>query len=192
MPARTLVEQAEIAAFLEIEVDEYPPALDALRVGAVKFFERRVGRTRAPFSDAITGRVEYHDGTGDNELLLDYAPAAITSIAITAPTELLTAPDASVILVVPGERRITRPDGGIFGEFDIPRAVAVTYNTLADIPEDAQLAVMRVIAQVWRQRGSEDAAAETVSGYQRTFAHLAAQDPLFLGAVEDHKRPTFL
>lgn len=192
MPARTLVEPNEIASFLEIGEEEYPPALEALRIGAVKFFERRCGRTRSPFSDAITNRVEYHDGTGDGELLLDYAPVSIASVEITAPSETLTAPDATVILVVPGERRISRPDGGIFGDFDVARAVKVTYNTLPDLPEDARLQVCRLIAQVWRQRGSEDASAETVSGYQRTFAEMAASDGQFVQCVRDHTRAVLL
>lgn len=53
------------------------------------------------------------------------------------------------------------------------------------------MAVLRVIAQAFRQRGSEDASSENVSGYARTMANLAAQDELWLAAVRGHKRGVF-
>lgn len=188
-----LVEPDEIAAFLGIEEGEYPSALDPVRLGAIRLFERLTGRKSCPFAGAFTARVEYHDGTGDGVLLLDYPPAGITSITIGANHE---APDETVsseaYVVVAGDREITRLDGGTFGEFDAKRRVRVTYDTQDDRPEDAQLAVMRLIAQVWRQRGTEDAASETVSGYSRTMADIAATDGVFVAAVRAHSRPVMV
>ena len=197
MPNRLLVEPAELADFLEIEESAYPvDALDPIRLGVVRFFERLTGRTRLPFSDAITGRVEYHDGTGSSLLMLDYPVGSLTALTIganhSAPDETLVINDPAVLSVLAGDRAIERLDGGIFGELETTRAVKITYTTADDLPDDAKLACLRVIAQVWRQRGSEDAASETVSGYQRQMADLAAKDPLWVHAVEHHRRPVFV
>lgn len=196
MPNVRLVEQSELAAFLEIEEAAYPvDALDPVRLGVIAFFERLCGRTSAPFSDEITGRVEYHDGTGNESLWLDYPLATLTAITIgqnhALPDETLVLNNAATLSQLAGSRLIERLDGGTFGELDATRAVKVTYDTADDRPEDAKLAVCRVIAQIWRQRGAEDAAQETVSGYSRQMADFAAKDGVWLDAVKHHTRPTF-
>lgn len=193
MAPRVLVEPDDLAAFLAIDLAEYPAeALDPIRMGVVRFFERLCGRKELPFSDAITGRVEYHDGNGDALLWLDYPVAALTSITIgtnhAAPSETLAVNDANALSFVLGDRVLQRLDGGTFGEFDALRAVKATYNTAADLPEDARLACLRLIAQIWRQRGSEDASQETVSGYARTMVDMAATDAVWKEAVKFHTR----
>ncbi len=193
--ARRLVSEAEVIAYLGIAESAWSPALDQLRLGTIGLFERLCDRAREPFSDAITARTESHDGTGGPDLWLDYPVGALTSLTIgrnvAAPDETLSVGDVDVLSVAAGERRLVRVDGGIFGELDAPRVVHATYNTAADLPEDAQLAVLRVIAQTYRQRGSEDAASESASGYARTMANLAAQDAIWLAAVTAHKRGVF-
>lgn len=193
--ARRLVTDAEVIAYLGIPESQWSPALDQLRLATISLFERLTDRTAAPFADASTSRSEVHDGTGSDELWLDYPVAAVTTLTIgqnpAQPDEMLTVGDPGVLAVVVGDRCLVRVDGGRFGDLDVRRAVHVTYATQDDLPEDAQLAVLRVIAQVFRQRGSEDAASESVSGYARTMAHLAAQDPLWLAAVAQHKRGVF-
>lgn len=192
--ALRLVEREELAQFLAIPVDEYPAeALEPIRLGVVNFFERLTDRASLPFSDPITGRVERHDGNGDTELVLNYPIGTITSVKIgvdpATPDETLTVADPA--LFTAGERTIYRRDGGTFGEFDVPRVVHVTYTTADDRPADAKLQCMRLVAQIWRQRGSEDASQETVSGYARTMANLAGADSDWVRAVEAHKRYAF-
>ena len=193
--ARRLVEQAEVIEHLGIAEEKYSNALEQLRLSTIGLFERLCDRAHAPFSDAIATRVEMHDGTGGAELWLDYPVQSLTSITIgrnpAAPDESLTVGDVNVLSSAVGERRIVRVDGGEFGALDEPRIVQVTYATTDDLPADAQMAVLRVIAQTFRQRGSEDASSENVSGYARTMANLAAQDEIWLAAVRGHKRGVF-
>lgn len=193
--ARRLVADADVIAYLGIPESTWSPALDQLRLATIGLFERLCDRAHAPFADALTARTETQDGSGGPELWLDYPVQALSALTIgrtvAAPDETLAVGDANVLSVVTGDRRLVRVDGGVFGALDAPRVVHVTYDTAADLPEDAQLAVLRVIAQVYRQRGSEDAASESVSGYARTMAHLAATDPLWLAAVGAHKRGVF-
>lgn len=193
--ARRLVEQTEVVEYLGIAEEKYSNALEQLRLSTIGLFERLCDRAHAPFSDAIAARTEVHDGTGSDSLWLDYPIATLTSVKIgrnpATPDETVTVGDVDVLAVDVGARRVVRVDGGEFGELDAPRVVHVTYDTADDLPADAQLAVLRVIAQVYRQRGSEDASSETVSGYARTMANLAAQDALWLAAVTAHKRGVF-
>lgn len=193
--ARRLVSEAEVIAYLGIAESAWSSALDHLRIATIGLFERLCDRAQAPFSDAITARTESHDGTGGPELWLDYPVGALTSLkigrSVATPDETLSVGDVDVLSVATGDRRLVRVDGGIFGDLDVPRIVHATYDTAADLPEDAQLAVLRVIAQVYRQRGSEDATSENVSGYARTMANLAAQDAIWLAAVAAHKRGVF-
>lgn len=193
--ARRLVEQTEVVEYLGIAEEKYSNALEQLRLSTIGLFERLCDRAHAPFSDAIAARTEVHDGTGSDSLWLDYPIATLTSVKIgrnvAAPDESLAVADVDVLVYGAGARGITRVDGGTFGELDAPRVVHVTYATADDLPADAQLAVLRVLAQTFRQRGSEDASSENVSGYARTMANLAAQDTLWLAAVQAHKRGVF-
>lgn len=193
--ARRLVSEAEAIEYLGISDAKWTEALDQLRLATIGLFERLCDRAAAPFSDAIAARTEVHDGTGSDALWLDYPIATLASVKIgrnpATPDESLNVADLDVLTYGAGERRIARVDGGTFGDLDAPRVVHVTYATADDLPEDAQMAVKRVLAQVYRQRGSEDASSETVSGYARTMANLAAQDAVWLAAVSAHKRGVF-
>ncbi len=193
--ARRLVSEAEVIEYLGLSDAESSPMLDQLRLATIGLFERLCDRAGAPFSDAIAARVETQDGTGAPELWLDYPVASLASIKIgrnpAAPDESLAIASLDVLSYAVGERCLVRVDGGTFGELDAPRVVQITYTTADDLPADAQMAVLRVLAQAYRQRGAEDAASENVSGYARTMANLAAQDELWLAAVRLHKRGVF-
>ena len=135
-------------------------------------------------------------GTGSSLLMLDYPIAALTSVVLgfssASPVETLTVADPYSVVFAVGERSLERTDGGVFGEYGKPRCVHVTYNTQADLPTDVALAVKRVVAQIYRQRGSEDAKTESVGGYSRVLADLAATDPIWLQAVQRHARGVFV
>jgi hypothetical protein len=89
-----------------------------------------------------------------------------------------------------GHRLISRTDGGIFGLAGKRRYVHVTYKSAADLPEPAQLAIKRAVAQVYRQRGSEDATFEAFGQgqYQRRLSALVDNDPLWMNAVAASRR----
>lgn len=193
--ARRLVEPAEAIEYLGIKDAQWSPMLDQLRLATIDLFERLCDRQGVPFSDAMPAREETHDGTGAPELWLQYPIAAITAITIgrnpAAPTETLNPASLDVLAYAVGDRRVVRVDSGTFGELDAPRVVHVTYSTGDDLPAGAQLAVLRVLGQVYRQRGSEDAASENASGYARTMADLAGKDGAWVAAVQAHKRGVF-
>jgi hypothetical protein len=190
-----LVSLEEMQDHLGLEDDEDAEVLQLLLDQVTAMFERLCDRKRAPFSDAIPARSEVHDGTGTDTLFLDYPVASLTSVKIgrdvNAPTETLDVADVDVLVYAAGEREIRRTDGGTFGELDAARCVHVTYATEDDRPDDAKLAVKRVVAQLYGQRGSEDAASETVDGHQRQMADLAATDAVFCAALRTHRRHVF-
>lgn len=150
-------------------------------------FVRECGRTLRPFSAAITGRVEWRDGTGDCELYLDYPVGTLTEILIgrdaTDPDETLDFTDVDVLVYTAGRRRLVRTDSGSFGARNQPKIVRVTYTTAADLPTDCALAVKRVTAAIYRQKGSEDVTHESIEGYSRDLKTIAADDPIWGAAV---------
>lgn len=148
-------------------------------------------RRARPFQGVTSGRVESHDGTGGPSLWLHYPPTALTSVKLgydpTTPLESLTVADPAVLVWKVGQRRITRVDGGIFGCADRANWVEVTYDTAADLPDDAALAVLRVTAAIWRQRGAEDVKTERVGGYSADLEKAAEGDPVWQMAVQQYR-----
>lgn len=191
-----LVSPQAMQDFLGIGAGTDAEVLQQLIAATQAAFEREAGRTRVPFQDAATGRTEVHAGTGSTLLVLDYPIAALTSVKLgfnaSAPDETLSVSDPTVLVFGLGERTLERVDGGLFGEYGRPRSVHVTYNTQADLPTDVALAIKRVVAQLYRQRGSEDATQESVDGYARTLADLTAKDSVWARTVLQHQRVTFL
>lgn len=149
---------------------------------------RREGR---PFQTAQAGRVERRDGTGGVSCWLDYPVTTLTAVVLgynpSAPDETLSVADPTVLVWRAGSRRLTRVDGGSFGAFDAPLWIQVTYDAAADLPEDASLAVLRVTAAIWRQRGAEDTSAERVGGYSADLAKVAESDPVWQMAVQQYR-----
>ena len=187
-----LVSVANLKTFLEISGSGDDTLFGALLDHAEGLFESETGRKDTPFIAASTARSEVKDGTGSAELYLDYSISAITSISLGFDSsnfvETLTPGDPDQVVWGAGSRRIMRVDGGIFGRVGRPRYLTIVYDFQADLPEEAQLAIKRVVAQIYRQRGSEDATRERIGGYMRALSNLAQTDPLWRRAVEGNTR----
>jgi hypothetical protein len=158
--------------FLGVESVADDDVLDALLDAVEEAFERDAGRGARPFRAAQLGRAEERNGTGDDLLYLDYAITTLTSIDLGPdpddPLESLDPDDVAVVAWRAGERWIRRVDGGIWGCRDEPNAVRITYDAAADLPLSPALAIKRVAAAIYRQRGSEDATSEQTSTYIRS------------------------
>ena len=158
-------------------------------------FLSAAGRAHLPFIATANARVEFHDGTGTQRLYLDYK--TLDSVGITGivlghdpadPQETLDPTDIDEISYAADSREVLRTDGGQWSRAGRPRVVRVTYNHAADLPDDARLAIFRVSAQVYEQRGREDAKAEKMGDVSSTMAHLALEDPVWTMAVARHSR----
>ncbi len=187
-----LVSLADLQTYLELSSGTDDSLLTDLLDHVEGLFESETGRKETPFIAANTARSEVKDGTGSPEIYLDYPISAITSISLGFDSsnfdETLTPSDPDEVVWGAGSRRIQRVDGGVFGWLDKPRYVTVVYDFQADLPEEAQLAVKRVVAQVYRQRGSEDATREQIGSYIRTISKLVKDDPLWRRAVAGNSR----
>jgi hypothetical protein len=187
----SLVSLAEMKSHLGLgENDtEHDVRVQDLIDRTVALFELEADRTGRPFQ-ASASRTEVCDGTGGNALFLDYPIKTLTSVKIgrdaAAPDETLLVSDVNVLSFSVSARELRRTDGGIFGDFDVPRCVQVVYVTQDDLPLDAKLVIIRLVAQYFHQRGSEDAQQESALGYTRTMADLAAQDTDWSRAVDKH------
>lgn len=158
-------------------------------------FLSAAGRGQLPFIAASTARVETHDGTGTERLYLEYPIASATGITAILigqdpanPSETLDPTDIDVISYSANARQILRTDGGRFAGAGHARVVQVTYDHAADLPDDARLAILRVAAQVYEQRGREDAKSEKLGDLSSVMAQLITDDPIWLHAVARHAR----
>lgn len=187
-----LVTVADLKTFLDVSGSGDDTLLEDLLDHTEALFEAEAGRIETPFTAAAESRTEVHDGTGLRTLSLDYPIAVMTTVKIgydaDNPFETLDPSDICVLTFGVGSRRLNRTDGGIFGLAGKPRYVHVTYNHGDDLPGNAKMAIMRVVAQVYRQRGSEDAKYENVGGYIHNLSHLIAEDPFWLRAVAANQR----
>ena len=182
-----LVALADLQTFLGITAGTDDALLTSMTAQVKALLEADCGRSEAPFQDAQTNRVEVKDGTGQPGIWLDYPLATVSEVLLgqnfTAPDETLAVADPTVLLVTAGQRRLVRRDGGTFGEAGEAGIVRVTYTTQADLPKVASLAVMRGVAAIYRQRGSEDAKTERVGGYETELAELLRSDGVWQEAV---------
>lgn len=169
-----LVSLPEIRSFLADPPSADDTVLSAILEYVEGLFESETGRSSTPFAAAGSNRTEVKDATGGPEIFLDYPVAVLTSVNLgydpANPAETLDVADKNVVTYAVGSRRLSRTDGGVFGVAGKPRYVQVVYNHQADLPEPAKLAIKRVCALIYRQRGSEDAAEETIGGYSRRMA----------------------
>jgi hypothetical protein len=184
----TLATLEHLWDFLGLEWGEEEELLQQLLDEVEATFVAACRRQHRPFQGAELGRVEEHDGSGSTSLWLHYPVTALATVTLGAdhehPDETLTAAD---LHVVAGRRRIQRRNGATFGALDAPGYVRVTYNAAADLPLGAGLAVVRVAAAVYRQRGSEDVKSERSGTYSSELAAVADSDPLWQAAVEAHR-----
>lgn len=140
-----------------------------------------LGRPHVPFQAEQENRVEIYDGTDAPWLTLQHAikgTSGVKSLVIAGTTIATTG-----YVYVAGGRRLVRVDGGTFGDYGEPATVVVTYDALGDEPTNAAVAILRVAAAIMRQRGSEDAASESLGPYSATYARAAADDPVWLSVL---------
>ena len=186
-----LVSQDEAGAFLGLSSTD--PIVGSLVEQAEAAFNAACGREEQPFADVLTGRVERLDGTGSRTLYVDYPIDTLTSITLGydtgTPDETLVVADPTKVGFQAGKRRITRNDGGVFGCAGQPGYVVVTYTSKADLPADAKQAVLRRVALIYGQIGSEDARSEAIGGVRTELAD-ADQDAVWREAVQRHRRLT--
>lgn len=170
--------------FLGLEWGEEEELLQRLLDEVEAVFVAACGRQHRPFQAAQSARVEEHDGSGSSSLWLHYPVSSVASVTLgadhEAPAETLGGADLAVST---GSRRIRRRDGCAFGALDAPGFVRVTYDAGADLPLGAGLAVVRVTAAVYRQRGSEDVKSERTGSYSSELVAVADSDPLWQAAV---------
>jgi|SRR5688572_29972147 len=186
-----LVTLQELKDYLGIEDSADDERLTLILNDTEAVFLRLCGRSAVPFSAALTARVEHQRGTGSHVLHLDYSIAALTSVVLgfdtSVPDETITVADKTVLIYEVGKPTLTRVDGGSWGRFGAPAYVHVTYNTQAELPADAALAVMLRAAATFRQRSFEGMESETIGGQQATVAKLD-DDPGWLSAIANHRR----
>lgn len=189
-----LVNLTNLKTFLGVSSVDDDGLLTDLLEHAEAMFESQTGRTATPYIAAANDRTEVSDGTGSRDLYLDYAISGIDSVTlgfdISDPVETLDPTDIDELTFGVGSRRLTRTDGGLFGVAGKQRYVHVQYDHQADLPQDAQLAIKRLVGQIYRQRGSEDATFESLGQghYQRRMSNIAGDDPLWLLTVAAHRR----
>lgn len=168
----TIVTLAELKTYLTVAGDAPPagddPVLTALIDNVEAVFAGECGRDVSSFIDADS-QVEVKDGTGTARLFLDHPIDTLTSVKLgynsSAPDETLSPTNKTVLVWGQGSRVITRVDGGKFGKAGWPRYVEVAYDNLADIPENAKLAIMEVVASIYANRGSEGMKSETLGSF---------------------------
>jgi hypothetical protein len=196
MPLVTYDEQQQ---YLDIPVGADKELIEDLIAETQALFEKEAGRSHAPFGAAQTGRIEIHPGdAGSSILTLDYPIATITSIGVgrdvAVPDETITPADTTTVVWTVGSRELYRVDGGYWRGW-YPTWVKVVYNTVADQPADAKLAVKRLVAGVYNQRGAEGLSTAQRGSRSLSvtagFAMLADKDPLWQMAVAAHRRGWF-
>lgn len=143
--------------------------LQALLDQVEAMYERDTLHPAGFYQAADTGVTTVLNGTGSSYLYLPYAIDDITSIALgydsAAPTETLDVATAGAVSFGQGERLVVRTDGGWFGTLSQRRYVHVVYDHLGNLPEDAQLPIMEVVASLYRNRGAEGMKSETLGSF---------------------------
>lgn len=171
------------------------PLIQELLDEVEDLFLGETNRRHRPFiaSADTSARTEVHDGTGCGVLTLHY-PISDLSTDITLgldsndPDETLTHNDVDEVVWVAGKRTIERTDGGSFGYYGRPRYVRVTYKAAADVPESASVGIKRVVATLYRQRGTEDSSRYSLSGFSQDQSD-PMKDPMWLRAIANGLEP---
>lgn len=165
-----IVTLAELKEYLGDAPDTDDTLLTALLDNVEALYERATLREVGYFTAAAAGVTEVLDGTGTPRLYLAYPIGAITSIALgySGTDETLDVLDPAVVSYAVGSRVVARTDGGGFGKARQPRYVHVVYDHLGNVPVDAKLPIMEVVASMYRHRGSEGMKSETIGDYSYT------------------------
>jgi hypothetical protein len=162
-----IVSLADLKAYLgDAPASSDDVLLQALLDNVEALYERATLRPAGYYKAAATAVTEVLDGTGSPRLWLTYPIAALTSVTLGyGSTELLSLSDPDAIGYGVGSRVVTRTDGGWFGTVDQKRYVTVVYDHQGNLPEDAKLPIMQVVASLYRARGSEGMRSETVGSF---------------------------
>jgi hypothetical protein len=212
-----LVEYDEAREFLDLkdEVDE--KLIGDLLDGVTAVFEAECGRAKVPYGKAQLGRAEVHPARpGSWELKLDYGIAAVSSIGLgvdpESPTETINPATPGVVRFTVGDRILYRIDGGTWDAGSPilswarggplvpgprpglewgprqPGWVKLVYNTTADLPLTAQMAVKRVTAAIYRQRHKEGFSSKSGGDLTEVIQEVASKDDIWKLAVKAEKR----
>lgn len=155
-------------------------------------FLRDCGRLSRPFATTQASITEWQDGTGTATLYLNYVPSAITSIKLgrdsSDPDETLDSSDVDVLVwTASASRKLVRTDGGVWRETDEAKCIQVVYAGVADLPEAPQLAIKRLVAALYRQRGAEDVSSESVGAFYSRQLAKPVEDSVWLQAVHEQR-----
>lgn len=143
--------------------------LTALLDNVEALYTRATLREPGHYQPAASGVTEYVDGTGSSRLYLTYPVATLTSVTLGyGSSEVLDLTSRSAVVYTVGSRVVTRTDGGWFGAVGQAGYVTVVYDHLGNLPADAKLPIMEVVASLYRNRGSEGMKSETVGEYSYT------------------------
>lgn len=205
-----LVSLPDLKTYLSVSGASDDALLSRLLAQATALLNKDCDRARAPFSDALTARVERQEARGGTRLRLDYPIASIASILVgrnfSAPDVTLDPTNPDHVMFEVGGRELIRTDGDYWngamggllswqcggplhgGDRDpVPTFVQITYTTQPDLPADAALAIQSVVAQIYRRRGSEQVKSESLGQYSYQLADVAAGDSLWQAAVANHR-----
>jgi hypothetical protein len=140
--------------------------LQALLDNVEAMYERDTLHELGFYTAAATGRTEIKEGTGSKSLWLDYPVDVLTSVTLGYDSsEVLNLADRTVIYYSTGSRKLTRTDGGWFGDVGQAGYVEVVYDHLGNLPEDAKLPIMEVVASLYRNRSAEGMKSETLGAF---------------------------
>jgi hypothetical protein len=207
-----LVSAADMLNYLD-EPDANLGELDLLLLGLEARFEAECGRAATPFQSAQTNFWEMHDGTGLTTLWLNYPITQIKTVTIgldpADPSLVVDITDPDVTVETAGTRKtlllngtrvlmyqigagtLYRLDGGRFGTQGMPGEVQIVYDSQADLPYDATMAIKVEAARLYRLRGSEDVSSISVAMFSETLANKRADEATSLEwrqAVAAHRR----
>lgn len=161
-----IVSLEELQAYLGDAPATDDDLLTALLDNVEALYERATLRDVGFYKAAAEGVTEVLDGTGSPRLYLAYPIATLTSIALGYSAEdALDVSDPAVVSYAVGSRVVARTDGDGFGKARQPRYVHVVYDHQGNVPADAKLPIMEVVASVYRGRGSEGIRSETIGDY---------------------------
>lgn len=158
-------------------------------------------RQGRPFQNAQAGRTEVHRGTAGPIVLLDYPIGSLTTVTLgldpLEPEETLAVDNVAVMVWESGRRELVRTDGRGWGCYAWPRYVHVTYDAQAFLPAIGKAALMRAVAQLYRNRGSEGSKREKEGSAEReiiqpfTGSSIAAdsKDAVWMRAVTSLAEP---
>ena len=165
-----IVTLAELKEFLgDVPASADDDLLTSLLDNVEAMYERDTLHPAGFYQAAASAVTMVLNGTGSSYLYLPYAIDEITSIALgydsASPLETLSVASASVVSYGVGDRLVVRTDGGWFGTISQRRYVHVVYDHLGNLPEDAKLPIMEVVASIYRNRGSEGMRSETLGSF---------------------------